>query len=91
MHLKGLLKELILEMRIRRLLYRVERKKADKEKIPTSDPWTLLNWHKYIGIREFTARLYNVPERRIEQIANNPDIFVTSETEMKRLTEIMRQ
>ena len=91
MHLKGVLKELILEMRIRLLLYRIERKKANKEKLPLSDPWTLFKWHKYIGLKEFTARLYNVDERQIEKIVNNPDIFVTSEAEMTRLTEIMKQ
>ena len=90
MHLKGVLKELILEMRIRKMLYMVERKKANKEKLPLHDAWTLFNWHKYIGLKEFTARLYNVDERQIEKIVNNPDIYVTSETEMKRLTEIMR-
>lgn len=89
MHLTGLLRELVIEMRIRKQLHKVATKKADKEGIPYYDPIVILNWHKYMGLREFTARFYDVAERRIEKIVDNKDIFVTTEAEMNRITEMM--
>ena len=90
MHLTGVLRELVLEMRIRKQLHKVATKKADKEGVPYYDAIVLLNWHKYIGLREFTARLYGVAERRITKIVDNKDIFVTTEAEMNRITAILK-
>lgn len=90
-HLKGLLKELVTEMRIRKLLHRIDLKKANKDGTPSFDSIVLLNWHKYIGLREFTARLFNVEEQRIAQIVDDKNIYVTTEAEMNRLKEMMKK
>ncbi len=85
MYIHGILKELVLEMRALRIVHRTRLKKSEKEGIPFYDPIVIAPWHKYVGLREFAASLFNVAENRITQIVDNKNIHILDEDHLTLL------
>lgn len=82
MYLKGLLRDIVLEMRALDMAHNIRLKQADKDGVAVFDPITIAPWHKYLGLREFAADYFQVAERRIEKIVANKNIRIRNEEDL---------